>query len=228
MGVMVETVHYVPVGHTPQTLIESLRHYPVSKVVFLTGDKEDSEGEKKARKVLADVKTALGTTPTDSIYLDLDDIPGCALKIIEQVKKEKSKEVLFNLSGSLRSLDLACYMAALATNTKTYVGIPKYQKGKITGISEVKEIPLIPIKPYYPEKTKILQTLKTEKTLEELITILKPKLKKKTQAYLTERSRLSHHIKDLNKDRLIQTRKEGKKITIKLTALGKLYLEGTK
>jgi CRISPR-associated protein Csa3 len=224
---MQETVHFMPVGHTPQTLIGSLRRYPVSKVVFLSGDKQELEGEKKARKVLAEVRKALGTTPTTSIYLDLDDIAGSALKIIDLVKKEGDKEVLFNLSGSLRSLDLACYMAALATGSRTYVGIPEYKQGSIIGVSEVKEIPLFPIKTYYKEKKEILDILSSGKmTLEELITSLKPKLKKKTQPYLTERSRLSHHIKDLSEDGVVETKKEGKNIKITLTKLGKLYLEG--
>jgi CRISPR-associated protein Csa3 len=226
---MEETTHIVPVGFTKETLVESLRRHPVTRVILLSGDNPKIETEKRARQTIKEVKSALGSIPSEEIYLDLNDIPGSALKVISLIHYETSngRKVLLNLSGSLRSLDLACYMAALATKTKVYVGIPDYKENILVGVKAVQDIPLFPIKPYMKEKKEILCCLKEgEKSLEDIIDRLRPKLKKRTQAYLTERSRISHHLKDLKEDGLADTIKEGKTIQVKLSKLGELYLEG--
>lgn len=43
--------------------------------------------------------------------------------------------------------------------------------------------------------------------------------------YNPERSRLSHHLKDLKNDEFIEIEKEGKNIKIKITNLGKIYIQ---
>ena len=63
-------------------------------------------------------------------------------------------------------------------------------------------------------------------SLDELVSRIKPELKKGTQEYNNERSRLSHHIKKLEKDGFIETKKVKKNLHIKLTILGEIYLRG--
>ena len=226
---MKETTHIVPVGHTKETIIESLRRHPLGRVILVTGDNPGVESERKARQTILEVRKALGTVPAQEVYVNLNDIPSIALTIIEIIREEdkQGRQVLLNLSGSLRSLDIACYMAALATKSQVYVGIPSYRKDKITGVDHIQDIPLFPTKIYQKEKKLILEKLGRQgKTLEQLTTQLKTKVKKGTQAYLTEKSRISHHIKDLKKEGLIETSREGKTLNIQLTTIGKIYVEG--
>jgi len=222
-------VHFVPVGHTKETLLESLRHYPLSRVILLLGDNPKLEPEQKARTIAKQLKDDLGSIPSEEFYVDTDDIPKAALAIAERMKQEKEagNEVMVNLSGSLRSIGLAAYMAALAVQVKAYIGLPKYEGDKITGVRQVINAPLFPLKPLSSEKVKILRIIrKAEQKMEDLILKTNPKLKKSSQDYLNERSRLSHHLKDLKEDGFIETEKKGKNITIRLTPLGKIYMEG--
>jgi len=216
---MVCTVHIVPVGHTRETLIGSLRRYPVDRVVFVLGKNKEAEGERKAREVAADLKKDLGTIPWEEMFLDLDDISAVALAVVERINQERAAgcEVRINLSGSLRSAGAGCYLAALVTGTPAYIGLPDYKGGKLAGVREVKEVPLIPLKDFSLEKKGIMKAL-----------VMGPKLMGDLLSAKTEseRSRLSYHLKDLKKDGLVETVKEGRNLKVSLTFAGKLYAGG--
>ncbi|MHC1576832.1 MAG: hypothetical protein ACXQTE_05705, partial [Methanosarcinaceae archaeon] len=55
---------------------------------------------------------------------------------------------------------------------------------------------------------------------------LKPDLKKGTDKYNNERSRLSHHIKKLKADGFMETEKKGKKLMMRRSVLGEIYMRG--
>jgi len=222
-------VNFVPVGHTTETLVESLRHHPISRIILILGDKPSTKPEKRAREIATEIKTALGTLPFQELEVDMDDITAAALQITEAMKHEKDagNKLMVNLSGSLRSIGLAAYMAATAVKAECYVGLPEYKGDNITGVKQIVDVPLFPIKQIGTEKLKLLKALKEKSIgIDEIIEILKPKTTKKTKNYLSERSRISHHIKDLKNQKLIETQKEGKNIKIRLTQLGTIYLEG--
>ena len=225
---MTRVVHVVPVGFTKETLLESLQYYPVSKVVLVLGNKPELDTEQKAREVAKEIKKDLGVTQSEEIYVDLEDISSAALQITGKITKEQKNgaEVKVNLSGSIRTIGIAAYLAALTTRSEAYIGIPSYQDGKVRGISSVVKVPLPPLKELSKEKTSILKTLDKELTLEELTAKLNPKIKRGNKKYLHAKSLLSYHIKDLKKDGFIETKKEGKTLKIKTTTMGGIYVEG--
>lgn len=220
--------HIVPVGHTKETLVESLRCFPVSKVVLVLGDKPEVESEKIARGVAEKVKAEMGSVPCEEIYVDLNDVLSIALTLVRKIKAEIKQgcEVKLNLSGSLRSVDIAGYMAALVTSTPVYVGIPAYDGKDIIGIKGIQNMPLVPIKELLSEKKEIMHLLESvdEMYLEDIIKKLRPDLQK--EDYDRERSRLSYHIKDLKDDGFVETRKEGRSLKIRLSEIGRIYVEG--
>lgn len=220
---MEEITHIVPVGHTKETLVQSLRRFPVSKVVLVLGNKPETDSEKKAREIAKQVKEELGSIPCEEIEVDGDDIPSAALTIIEKIKKEEGVKVIINLSGSLRSIGVAAYIAALVTESETYIGIPEYVNGKVIGVQKIVEVPIIPLIPFSAGKREILHALsKSELTLDELIKKLRPKIKKCSSEYAIEKSRLSHHITDLKEEHFIEST-GGKNAKINLTKLGQIY-----
>jgi|GEM_PF-5445093 len=87
-------------------------------------------------------------------------------------------------------------------------------------------MPLVPIKELFSEKKDIihLQCSVDELYLEDIIKKLRPGLKK--DGYDRERSRLSYHIKDLRDDGFVETEKEGRSLKIRLSGIGRLYVEG--
>jgi len=223
---MDEITHIVPVGHTPETLIDSLRRFPVNRVVFILVNKPELGSEKKARLVAEKVKEALGTIPCEEIYVDPEDMFSAAMLIARKINEEStSRKIKVNLSGSLRTIGIASYIATLLTGTEAYVGVPKYEKDNAVGISEIIDIPLIPIKELSPGKVDILNVIgESEKSLDGVINQLNPKLKPGSSEYINEKSRISHHLKDLRKDKFVETDKDGRNLRITLTNLGELYL----
>jgi len=212
-------VHIVPVGHTKETLIGSLRRFPVDRVVLVLGKNKEAEGEKRARKVAAGLKKDLGSIPWEELFLDLDDVSSVALAVSERISRERAKgcEVLINLSGSLRSAGVGCYLAALVMGARAYIGLPEYRNGKVVGVREVGEVPLVPLKDLSSEKKDILKALLSgPRLMGEL-------LLEETES---ERSRLSYHLKDLKKDGLVDTKKEGRNLKVSLTFAGQLYAGG--
>ena len=131
---------------------------------------------------------------------------------------------MVNLSGSLRTLNTAAYIASTLTQTPAYAGIPSYnKKGEINAIREIINIPLLPLKQNSKTKQKILNEIKKQETttLEHLTKKIKPKHKNKAN----EKSRLSHHLKDLRIQGYITTKKKGRQLHIQLTDTGKLYMQ---
>jgi len=222
---MDEVTHIVPVGHTPETLIESLRRHPLNRVVFIVGNKPERKSEQKAQLVVEKVKEALGSLSYDTLLVDPENVFSAAILIAEKIKIEsKSANVKVNLSGSLRTIGIAAYIAGLMTKSEAYVGVPEYKDDKAIGVSEIVNLPLIPVHELTEGKQNILKAVgESEKSLDEIVASLNSKVKVGSQEYVSEKSRISHHLKDL-KDKFIETDKDGRNLRIKLTQLGKLYL----
>lgn len=222
---MDKVTHIVPVGHTAETLIESLRRHPLNRIIFIVGNKPKRDSEKKAQLIVKKVKDALGSLSYDELPVDPEDVFSAAIAISQKINEEpESSEVMVNLSGSLRTIGIAAYIAALMTKSKAYVGVPDYKDDKPVGIREIVNLPLIPVNELSEGKQNILKVVgESEKSLDEIVESLNPKLKVGSQEYMSEKSRISHHLKDL-KENIIDTDKDGRNLKIKLTELGKLYL----
>ena len=177
-----EVVHIVLVGNTKETIVESIRQFPVSKAILVIGDNPDLSGAKNLADVAAEIKKDLGTLPFEELYVSLEDIMLTAQKIVGKIIDERNagRLVRINLSGTLRTVNAAGYIAAQLTETPLYVGIPQYSGDTITGLKKVIELPLIPVKELFDEKKRIVSFLRDSNvlSLEELIMKLKPYLPK--------------------------------------------------
>jgi hypothetical protein len=241
---MIGVVQIIPVGHTAITLLDSIRltikgsvidsskEYPLSKVVFVLGNKENEESEKKARGVAKEVEKklcALLGIPCDSIKVDLDDTLSAANDIAQRIREEKrtGNRVVLNLSGSLRTVDIAGYIAASATDSEVIIGLPAYKNDKLVGIREVRNIPLIPIEKISNEKLSILGLLDT--TEWKSLDILAKVLSKNSEAEVESlKSKISFHLNYLRERQFVETKKEKKVLLIKLSKLGNVYYEALK
>jgi CRISPR-associated protein Csa3 len=130
--------------------------------------------------------------------------------------------------------------------------IPKYDKDdNEIGIEDIIELPALPINTLKDEQLRILAALggdlgespttnsrkktaaKASETtsrsggvasLDELVLLLDPKIKKGTDAFATERSRLSHHLKNFESMGLVTKTKSGKNVGVRLTGLGEMFV----
>lgn len=231
ISIMSGTVHIVPIGHTKETIIDSIKKslsmYPISKVVFVLGDREQAS-ETKARVVAAEVEKSLGLIPCEKIQMDLEDVLGTAHKLVLKIREEKKvfEEIILNLSGSLRTVDIAGFMAASITESKVLIGPPEYDKeGKIKGVKYVIDVPLMPVEKMSEEKLEVLGlvSIKEWKSLDALSIELGKKTKLKPNSL---KSKIRFHLGDLKGKKFIETKKDGKTLLIKLSELGKVYYEG--
>ncbi|MFZ2455930.1 MAG: DUF6293 family protein [Candidatus Altiarchaeia archaeon] len=220
---MTSIVHIVPLGCDPQVLIGSIRHFPVDRVVLVSGTDASSPREKEAEDAAAAVRKGLGSVRCDVFHADIGDLESVVLSLVEKIISEKRSgfAVLVNLSGSAGPLGIASYLAALSTGSAVYIGLPEYKDGGITGVRKVLSVPLLPLKELLAEKRDIIRALGKNREglmLEDLI-----KKAGKLREASSERSRLSYHISDLKKDGLVESFKKGRNVLVKPTLAGLLY-----
>jgi CRISPR-associated protein Csa3 len=229
-----DTIHIIPVGFSKEKLIESLKRYPFQKVYLLLGKSEHLEGEDRARKTAKSMKNDLkAIAEVREFYVDKEDVFEAARELIRVINAEKSRgnRVMVNVSGSMRTLGIACYLAASMTGAEVYSGISKYdEKGKSIGIDRTIEIPTFPIKRISREKENILDALyKSDgevESLEDLISILKPSLKPGSKDFRAERSRVSYLVNALKEDGFVEAKKSGKTLRVRLSKTGEIYVIG--
>lgn len=229
-----EVVHIIPVGFEKRKLIDSLKRYPFQKVYLLLGKNEHLPGEVKARKTAKLMKNDLkAIAKVHEVYVDKEDVFDATKELIKLIKKEMAEgnRVLVNVSGSTRTLGIACYLAASLTGAEVYSGISKYdEKGKVKGVERIIEIPTFPIKRISKEKEEILNTLYKRdgevESLEDIIAVIKPELKPGSKEFKAERSRVSYLVNALKEDGFVETEKSGKTLKVRLTAPGEIYVLG--
>lgn len=215
---MVCVVHFVLVGHTVETLVGSLRCFPVDRVVLVLGVDEGLVGERIARETALGVRRALRGVVFEDFFVDLDDVCSASLCLVEKIVEEKRRgsTVLVNLSGGLRSAGIAAYLAAQVTGVRAYIGLPEYRGRKVVGVRGVVDVPFMPLKKVSEGKKEILlKLLWGDKYVGELIGC-----REKTGAV---KSLISYHLRDLREEGLVEVVKEGRKVRVKLTFAGRLY-----
>jgi DNA-binding transcriptional ArsR family regulator len=227
---MKKTVHIIPVGHTKKTLTEGMRQYPFHKIVLVLG-KDPGPGEEKAETVAAEIREEFEkVAEIEDIHVELDDIYQAAITITEKIRKEEKlgNTVLVNASGSLRTVGISCYLACAVTGADLYVALPAYEEGKPTGIRRLLNIPSFPLKEVGSEELSIMQFLTTQMRMDSVDDLIHGVggIEKNSAGYQKERARMSYHIKKLREGGFIETKKQGKNLTITLTKLGELYSIG--
>lgn len=231
-----QVTHIVPVGHTKEKLVDSvirdsIRQFPVHRVILLTGKDLNVSGEDAVYDTAIQIAKELkGFADIEQKEVEKLDVLKGAIDVLDIIKEERTKgyDVRINISGSLHTIGIACYIAALVSNTQIYSALPEYKNKKVTGIKEILTIPFFPIKEINDEQTHILKVLEVSgvDSVDELIARLKPKLKKETKEYTNERARLSHHIKSLGNYGFLDSERSGKNIKLSLSKIGEIYAKG--
>ena len=228
---MTKTVHIVPVGFTKEKLIDSLKNYPFQKVYLLEGSNPNLEGEDTARETARDMKDSLkSVVEVLEVEVDKEDVFESVKTIVAIITAEQSEgnKVKLNVTGSMRTVGIACYLAASITGAEVYAGVSDYdKKGGYLGIKKIVSIPSFPIRRISNGKQAILEALNEcdgeVDSLEDIITTINSDLRPGVEGYEGERSRTSYLVKELEKDGFVESEKSGKMLKVKLSKLGEIY-----
>lgn len=229
---MSKVVHIMPVGLKKERLLESIRRsgHPIQKVYLVLGKDKKLSGEENVHKTAEEIEKTLNVlVEVEKIYVDKLDVYSAALEMLKVIKKEitEGNEVLINASDSIRTLCISCYVAAQLSGSRLYIALPKYENGEEVGIDKVVEIPIPPLKKISDDKLVIVKTLQEQggevESINRLIELLEGKTEDDQKKYMAQRARMSYHLKGLEEDGLVEMRREGKNVKIKLTELGKAY-----
>jgi CRISPR-associated protein Csa3 len=226
-----QITHIVPVGHTKEKFVDIVKQFSLHKIVLVVGQDMNVSGEDEVYKTAKEIEKELKSfIDIEWCKVDKLDVFVGAIDILQIIKVERAKEheVKINISGSLHTIGIACYIAALVSGTEIYSALPEYKNGKITGIKEILTIPFFPIKEIPDEQMQILKVLQSGSvtSVDELISKLSPEMEKGTRGYTNERARLSHHLKSLRIDKFLESEKSGKTVKLKLSRIGEIYILG--
>lgn len=221
----------VLVGHTKERLIDGIRQFPIEKIILVLGENPKLEGEEKVIEVANVVEAVFKEIAmVKKIYVNKEDIFLSAQKILEIIIKEakEGREIMINISGSLRQMAIACYIAALVSNIPIYSAIPKYDHDfKEIGVSEICQVPFFPIKEITGIKMDILKILEKEEKIESIDMLIKKIYSTILgDTYNRFRAKISYYLKELEEEGFIQKKRIGKKVNIDLTQTGKIYILG--
>ncbi|AEA46647.1 HFX_2341 family transcriptional regulator domain-containing protein [Archaeoglobus veneficus] len=228
---MSKVVHIMPVGLNKERLLESIRRsgYPIQKVYLVLGNDKGLSGEEDVHKAAEEIEKTLNVlVEVEKIYVDKLDVYSAALDMLKVIKTEldEGNEILINASDAPRTLCIACYIAAQLSGSRLYIAMPKYEGGKEVGIEKIVEIPIPPLKRISDDKIVIVKTIQEQggevESINKLIELLEGKTEDQKK-YMAQRARMSYHLKGLEEDGLVEMRREGKNVKIKLTELGKAY-----
>ncbi|MHA1341966.1 MAG: HFX_2341 family transcriptional regulator domain-containing protein [Promethearchaeota archaeon] len=154
------------VGHSLMRLIEGIKKIPSTKLILVLGEDPNLEGEAKVLEVADELENIFSRLmEIKRIYVNKEDIYSATFEILNAEMEEIKigHDVIMNVSGSLRQMAIACYIAALLTKVPIYSVIPKYDNEyRETGIEKIYYIPFFPIKELSKEKLSILKVLKKE------------------------------------------------------------------
>lgn len=251
------TTALVFIGHTKERIIESIRSvrsYSVDKIILVVGEQQ-STGELKARVIAEELTLDLETFfDVETMQIDKKDVMRAARQITEIIRSEQAagRDVLLNMSGSLRTFSIAAYIAGCVTRSRMITAIPKYDKDdNEVGIEDIIDLPALPLNMLRDEQLRIMVALGRDRSdpsatpsrkkkvpgvpepktrsrgvasLDDLVILLNPKIKKGSDAFATERSRLSHHLKNFELSGLVTKTKSGKNVEVRLTGLGEMFV----
>ena len=229
------TTAIVFVGHTKERIIESILSMPFrseqlvskKKIILVVGE-QVSIGERIARGIAEELKKDYSAVnfSVEITRIDKKDIMRAAQQIMSLIRSEQAggSEVILNMSGSLRTFSIAAYIAGCITHSKMIAAIPEYdEKGKEVGIEDIIALPPLPLNIIKPEQRRILDAIgEGVAALDDLVIRLQSDIKKNSDAFPKERSRLFHHLKNFEKMGLIEREKKGKNVGVRLTDLGEL------
>lgn len=202
-----------PVGSNMDSLYVGIREFPTEKVMLIAQESKREEAE-KAKKELEKFKI-----PTYIRYIEGDIWEG-TFKVVADIKKiEKGKEIIVNTStGDSGGTGCAACSAAFVNGLKA-ISIHD-NKAKMLPIMKFNYYSLIS-----ERKMSIMKIIYSEKTCCSSL----DELSKKTKMSLPL---ISYHIngnlksKGLKEMGLVETKEKKGRISVKLSVLGKLLVNG--
>jgi len=142
---MKKLTQIVLVGHTKVRLIEGIKQFPTEQLILVLGDKPNLEGEAKVSEIAINIEAIFKSVmEIKRIYVDKEDIFQAALKLLQTIQDaiQNGYKVTINVSGSLRQMAIASYIAGLVSDTPIYSVIPRYDMHfQEVGIEELCSIP---------------------------------------------------------------------------------------
>lgn len=226
MDIAKKTVHIAPVGFHPEKIVESIRQFPVHKVIMIIhpGD----ENKPSVMNAVNSIDNAFGDIDIEKVSVERENIIKASLDLIDIASREikNGNQVMFNISGGLRNISMAAYFVGMVSGIDTYTDIPQSNEEKYS-LKGILSIPYLPIAQLRKEQLRILDHLEDDAdSQDELIYRLNPDIGQEDLG--KERSRLTHHLKHLRDIDLVETIKMGKKSVVKRTAMGTLYCKGNR
>ncbi|MHA1360055.1 MAG: HFX_2341 family transcriptional regulator domain-containing protein [Candidatus Helarchaeota archaeon] len=205
----------VLVGHTKNRLIEGIKHFPTNKLILVLGKNPNLEGELKVIQIADELETLFcNLMDVEKIFINKEDVLQSTKTILKKILEETraNHKIQINISGSLRQMAIACYIASLVSKTPIYSVLPSYdQNFKELGIKEIYEIPFFPIKELSNNSMQILKILNKTKEIESIEQLINFFYSDVTNANINQyRGKISYYLKELELDGFIQ-----KKIILK-------------
>lgn len=212
-------IHIVPHGKDTNHIKKGLRAYnAVDKVYLLTSEKF-LDNSYKLKEQLIDFGYEVEIRQINAF-----ELRSVVDTITDIARRHKNDRLYINITGGTN------LMAGAATSTAFFIGATAYyvmegNNNKDPVSTQVKELP-IPTQPLYVEikgkKRDILEALNKMDGKESLKSM--QELCKNLNEYP---QKISFHIADLEKKKLIKTHKEGRVIKIEISPVGRLYLQWT-
>ncbi|RLI81158.1 hypothetical protein DRP07_07925, partial [Archaeoglobales archaeon] len=162
---MSKVVHIIPIGVNVERLLDSIKGsgYPIQKVYIVLGKDKTLSGEKEIYAKADEIERTLKVLiEVERVYVDKLNVYSSALEILKVIKKELSEgnEVLINATDAPRTTVISCYIAAQLSESRLYIALPKYEKGKEIGIDRIIEIPIPPLKKISNDKVDIIKLIR--------------------------------------------------------------------
>ena len=158
--------------------------------------------------------------------IDKINILNAVNQLLDLILEEQKAgyNVIINVSGSLRTFAIAAYIVGCCTKSRIITSIPRYDEwDNEVGIEDIIEIPLIPVNYPTEEQKKILIGIQSEtSSLKDLIIQLDSTATQEKADLQKERSRISHHLANMEGNSLIKREKEWQSVRISLTYLGEI------
>ncbi|OKY78725.1 MAG: CARF domain containing protein [Candidatus Methanohalarchaeum thermophilum] len=242
-------IHIVAEGFELDRAIEPIYDYPIEKMYILGANQTKySGGNKLAKHFVQKIKEEL-RVEVQTKELDIYNFQEVFEETAQIIQENQNQPIYINISTAPK-LSLVAMISAAYLNKRKNMEIfylkpqeyllPKMLKqitddgdiekikneflehGFAKGKTGYEEIPVFPIKNIKEIDKKILKVLKNKEA--KSISELKNKLEERTQKE-TKRSTIQYRIKNLEKDGLISTERQNRRLQIKIKKLGKIYID---
>jgi hypothetical protein len=143
MGLVPDIVHVIPVGYEHARVVQSALEYKADKVVLITHENNDEQGERYWTKVLDELENHnMEIEKRDCNIFDLYSSLGSIAQAIHDYEEES---VYVNVATGSKVTAIAGMIASMVTNSTPY-----YAKAKSYGDGSPGEIDFVTELPHYP------------------------------------------------------------------------------